>query len=90
MKEANRIYAGVFLLLLLAIPCHLQARIYKWYDDAGKVHYSQAPPPKGSVQTSINADTFSSVEMKKAPPVRTITRKRTRTKRTVIRKCPNR
>ncbi len=52
---------------LLVLP--VQAGIYKWVDENGKVHYSQTPPPKGGRGATINTDTFNSVKTVKAPPV---------------------
>ena len=38
--------------LLLLIALGVQAQVYKWKDETGKVHYSDQPPPaaKGKVQ----------------------------------------
>jgi hypothetical protein len=73
------------LLLLTALPVH--AIMYKWYDEAGKVNYSQTPPPPGSRPAAINADTFSTVNMYKAPPIKfTSTSKRHGNARLVIKK----
>jgi hypothetical protein len=63
MKEEHRFCAGLLLVLLMVLSCQLQAGIYKWYDDQGEVHYTQTPPPKGSRQARINADTFNTVKM---------------------------
>lgn len=94
MKDKHRFFAGLFLLLLFSLPCQLHAAIYKWYDEQGKVHYTQAPPPKGSKQTNINSDTFNSVKMRKVPAgsiYKTKPRVRTITKRRTIRRsCRNR
>jgi hypothetical protein len=67
MKERNRFFAALCLLLLL--PLSAQAVIYKWYDENGKVHYSQSPPPKGGQRAPIDTSTFSTMEMRKAPKV---------------------
>jgi hypothetical protein len=55
------------VLALLVLP--VQAGIYKWVDENGKVHYSQTPPPKEGRGATINTDTFNSVKTVKAPPV---------------------
>lgn len=39
--------ALVFLAMLVLLPL-AQAKIYKWTDEKGKVHYSQIPPPSQS------------------------------------------
>lgn len=54
-------------LLFLGLP--VQAGIYKWVDENGKMHYTQTPPPKEGRGASINADTFNSVKTVKAPPI---------------------
>ncbi|MBV2122625.1 MAG: DUF4124 domain-containing protein [Candidatus Thiodiazotropha sp. (ex Ctena orbiculata)] len=68
MKERNLCLSAACLLLLL-LPLNAQAVIYKWYDENGKVHYSQSPPPKGSQRAPIDTSTFSTMEMRKAPKV---------------------
>ncbi|MCG8036972.1 MAG: DUF4124 domain-containing protein [Candidatus Thiodiazotropha taylori] len=68
MKERN-LSLSVACLLLLLLPLNAQAVIYKWYDENGKVHYSQSPPPKGSQRAPIDTSTFSTMEMRKAPKV---------------------
>lgn len=68
MKEQNRFFAALCLILLL-LPLSAQAVIYKWYDENGKVHYSQSPPPKGGQQAPIDTSTFTTMEMRKAPKV---------------------
>jgi hypothetical protein len=55
------------VVALLVLP--VQAGIYKWVDENGKVHYSQTPPPKEGRGATINSDTFNSVKTVKAPPV---------------------
>ncbi|MCU7929674.1 MAG: DUF4124 domain-containing protein [Candidatus Thiodiazotropha sp. (ex Codakia rugifera)] len=54
-------------LLLLALTFPAQAAMYKWYDEDGKVNYTQTPPPKGSRRASINTETFNTLEMRKVP-----------------------
>jgi hypothetical protein len=67
------------LLLLPALP--VQAAMYKWYDEEGKLNYTQSPPPPGSRRATINTDSFSSVDMYKAPAVKlTNTSKKKRSK----------
>ncbi len=65
--ERKSLVVNICLCVFLAYPVLSQARIYKWYDEQGKVHYSQSPPPKGSQSAAINTDTFSSLEMRKVP-----------------------
>jgi hypothetical protein len=78
MKERNRLIAGLCLLLLL--PLSAQAVIYKWYDENGKVHYSQSPPPKGGQRAPIDTSTFSTMKMHKAPKVSMKPKPKRRTK----------
>ncbi|MEW8029132.1 MAG: DUF4124 domain-containing protein [Candidatus Thiodiazotropha sp.] len=74
------------LLLLAALPA--QAAMYKWYDEQGKLNYTQSPPPAGSRRATINSDSFSTVNMRKVPTIkRTNTPKRSRkTERRVVKK----
>jgi hypothetical protein len=55
-------------------PFYVDAGIYKWIDENGKVHYTQTPPPKEGTRASINTDTFNSIQTVKAPqiPKRTV------------------
>jgi hypothetical protein len=65
-----RNYLGLLftpLLLLSAFPAH--GAMYKWYDEQGKLNYTQTPPPPGTQREPINSDSFSSVDMYKAPAV---------------------
>ncbi|MCG8487667.1 MAG: DUF4124 domain-containing protein [Chromatiales bacterium] len=80
MKERNKLLAGVYLLLLV-LPINAQAVIYKWYDENGKVHYSQSPPPKGSQRAPIDTSTFSTMKMRKAPKVSLTPKKKSQPKR---------
>ncbi|MES9970910.1 MAG: DUF4124 domain-containing protein [Candidatus Thiodiazotropha sp.] len=90
-----------FFTLLPALPT--QAGMYKWYDAEGKLNYTQTPPPPGTQRATINTDTFSSVDMYKAPaitltnkpkkrssakPVPIKKKRTTRTKRTTRSTCP--
>ncbi|MES9832504.1 MAG: DUF4124 domain-containing protein [Candidatus Thiodiazotropha sp. DIVDIV] len=84
--ERKNLLINLSLCLLLAFPVLGQARIYKWYDENGKVHYSQSPPPKGSQSASINTDTFSSMEMRKVPKSALSPSKSNKSKRTYKRK----
>ncbi len=94
-------YLGMFFglfLLLSAMP--VQATMYKWYDEEGKLNYTQTPPPAGSRRATINTDTFSSVNMYKAPAItltnkpkkrskaKPVTIKKKRTRRTTRSTCP--
>ena len=96
MKGRKHLLMSLGVSLLLAYPVCSQARIYKWYDESGKVHYSQSPPPKGGESASINTETFSSLDMYKAPvrpashakPKRTYKAKKKRKKRTTRSSCP--
>lgn len=57
----------VIAVILFCGTMSVQAGIYKWTDENGKVHYSQTPPPKEGTRAAINADSFSSVQTVKAP-----------------------
>ena len=63
--------AGASLLWCLALlPAAAQAGVYKWTDDQGRVHYSDAPPATGKseeVKVRINSYTGPAV-VSKAPP----------------------
>jgi hypothetical protein len=47
MKQTIRILALLVPLVVLLIP-PVDARIYRWVDDAGVVHYSTTPPPSAA------------------------------------------
>ncbi len=58
------------LVIVLAVFCgtvSVQAGIYKWTDENGKVHYTQTPPPKEGTRENISANTYNSVQTVKAP-----------------------
>jgi hypothetical protein len=40
---------------LLAFALIAQAQLYRWTDDKGKVHYSDAPPPSNAKQVQKQA-----------------------------------
>ncbi|MET0027294.1 MAG: DUF4124 domain-containing protein [Candidatus Thiodiazotropha sp.] len=50
-------------LAMLSLSPPALAGMYKWYDEQGKVNYTQTPPPKGTRMAPINTDTFNSVKM---------------------------
>ncbi|MET0066507.1 MAG: DUF4124 domain-containing protein [Candidatus Thiodiazotropha sp.] len=55
---------SVFVALaILGFSHPALAGMYKWYDDQGKVNYTQTPPPKGSRMAPINTDTYNTVKM---------------------------
>ncbi|MES9823859.1 MAG: DUF4124 domain-containing protein [Candidatus Thiodiazotropha endolucinida] len=99
--DRRNYYLGLIfgpLLLLPALPA--QAAMYKWYDEQGKLNYTQSPPPPGSQRATINSDSFSTVNMRKVPTIkranttkrsrkkeRRVVKKR-RTKRTTRSTCP--
>lgn len=88
MDNIKILVLGV-LLFGLALPA--QARLYKWIDEAGKVHYTQKPPPPEGRRATINTETFSTVQTVKAPPIPKQTpRPRTQTKPQVRRTRCNR
>jgi hypothetical protein len=66
MERAFR-NSAIAALVLLSLPLPTLAGMYKWYDEQGKVNYSQTPPPKGSRMAPINTDTFNVVEMSPVP-----------------------
>lgn len=45
--------AACAVLLMLSVPS-VHARIYKWTDTGGKIHYSETPPPDGQQFNEIN------------------------------------
>ncbi|MCU7881386.1 MAG: DUF4124 domain-containing protein [Candidatus Thiodiazotropha sp. (ex Lucinoma aequizonata)] len=55
--------------------------MYKWYNEEGKVNYSQAPPPKGSRPANINTEIFNAIKMRKAPAISSTYRKQVSHKR---------
>ena len=79
----KRLTQTLFLLAtLLAIPAS-QADVYKWYDDDGKVQYTQTPPmdrPSVRIRTSAGStstparDTVSQPAGKAAAPDQTANR----------------
>jgi hypothetical protein len=74
-------------LILLSLPLPVLAGMYKWYDDQGKVNYSQTPPPKGARMAPINTDTFNMVEMSDVPKLpRSNPKPTSQTKKKVIHK----
>ncbi len=66
MERAFR-NSAIAALVLLSLPLPTLAGMYKWYDEQGKVNYTQTPPPKGSRMAPINTDTFNTVEMSPVP-----------------------
>ncbi|MCU7863186.1 MAG: DUF4124 domain-containing protein [Candidatus Thiodiazotropha sp. (ex Lucinoma borealis)] len=64
---SNKRLLWLSCILLFALAFSAQAAMYKWYDEEGKVNYSQAPPPKGSRPASINTETFNTIKMRKVP-----------------------
>ena len=45
----------ILLLALIALPLLAQAKVYRWVDARGQVHYSQTPPADvGAEETSIS------------------------------------
>ncbi|MEW8242099.1 MAG: DUF4124 domain-containing protein [Candidatus Thiodiazotropha sp.] len=87
--KATPLSLGFLLLLLLLLTAGpAYSGMYKWYDEQGKLNYTQTPPPPGSRREPINSDTFSSVDMYKAPPVKLTnsSKKRTKSKPVTIRK----
>ncbi len=85
MEQPFRFWA-VAALVLLCLPLPALAGMYKWYDDQGKVNYTQTPPPKGARMAPINTDTFNTVKMSKVPKQMPRTVKSTPQTRKVIRK----
>jgi hypothetical protein len=89
-----RNYLGLLfgpLLLFSVMPAH--GAMYKWYDEQGNLNYTQTPPPPGSRREQINTDSFSSVDMYKAPAVSLSPQPRKRsspTKPVTIKKKPSR
>lgn len=81
MERHRFVMLSLGLLLTLATDS-VFAVMYKWYDEQGKVNYTQAPPPKGSRQAAINTDTFNTVEMPAVPTINAVTKP----KREVVRK----
>jgi hypothetical protein len=65
----DNINSLIFCLLLIGVSLPVDAGIYKWTDENGKVHYTQRPPPKNGQSKTINSDTFNSVDMVKAPAI---------------------
>jgi hypothetical protein len=54
------------VLVLICGTLSVQAGIYKWTDENGKVHYTQTPPPKEGIRATINTTTFNTVQTVKA------------------------
>lgn len=80
MDNIKKSLCCVFVAFLI-LP--VQAGIYKWVDENGKVHYTQTPPPKEGRGSSINTDTFNSVKTVKAPPIpKRVSRPKIQTKTT--------
>lgn len=100
LMERCKCLGFLFGLFLLFSALPIQAGMYKWYDEEGKLNYSQTPPPAGSQRATINTDTFSSVNMYKAPAVsltnkpkrrskaKPVTIKKKQTRRTTRSTCP--
>ncbi len=58
--------AFALLLSLAALPS-AAGNVYKWKDASGQMHYSQTPPPAGSVSVQPQAEVQPGVTMN-APP----------------------
>ncbi|PUB91202.1 MAG: hypothetical protein DBP01_03655 [gamma proteobacterium symbiont of Ctena orbiculata] len=66
--DRRNYYLGLIFGPLLLLPAFsTQAAMYKWYDEQGKLNYTQSPPPPGSRRATINSDSFSTVNMHKVP-----------------------
>jgi hypothetical protein len=80
-------FSAIAALILLCLPLPVLAGMYKWYDDQGKVNYTQTPPPKGARMAPINTDTFNTVKMSDVPKLpRSMPKPTSQTKKRVIRK----
>lgn len=42
--------------IFLSLPLLAAAQVYRWKDDAGTVHYSNEPPPKGVRASKLDID----------------------------------
>ncbi|MCG8024818.1 MAG: DUF4124 domain-containing protein [Candidatus Thiodiazotropha endolucinida] len=87
--DRRNYYLGLIFVPLLLLPASpAQAAMYKWYDEQGKLNYTQSPSPPGSRRATINSDSFSTVNMRKLPTIkRANTTKRSRKKeRRVVKK----
>ncbi len=51
---------GLFLLLLLYIFVPLQAAVYQWKDENGRVHFSDRPVHESAIEKKIKSSTKSS------------------------------
>src|SRR5918912_542118 len=47
----------LLLFLLLSAPWLADAQVYRWIDEKGTVHYSNAPPSGGVKSTLVDIDT---------------------------------
>lgn len=64
MKKAITRISCVMICLLFSATSLVDAKIYKWKDSNGVIHYSQDPPPRGvktlstmeSIQSSASAN----------------------------------
>lgn len=54
--------------LTLLTPLAVSAKMYKWTDDEGNVHYTQTPPPDREAKTIAPPPTPKSVPTKKSTP----------------------
>jgi hypothetical protein len=43
-------------VVLVAASCLAQAQVYRWVDEKGTVHYSNAPPPAGIKAATVDID----------------------------------
>ena len=54
-----RAFLGLILIATFLLTCHTQAEVYKWRDNNGKLHFSDAPP-KDSEATKLDEQELAS------------------------------
>ncbi len=62
-------YIFIVGVLCFCLNLPVNAGMYKWYDEEGKVHYTNKRPPANAKRANINTGTFSAVETNKAPSI---------------------
>ncbi len=58
----------IILLMTLFLISNADAKIYKWVDEQGRTHYTQAPPPAQAEQKSLSPNVRQATRNKKNTP----------------------
>lgn len=71
MKNINRITKNTIIMLALVSSTSVSAKIYKWVDDQGQMHYTQRPAPAGKDATDIERKIRIAADLPTSSPGKT-------------------